>query len=334
MNSSVSSSLTFGILNQLSQLGIDNDVIIEKCDINRYELNKKHGRISSQAHYALLDECRPYQKTFFAQSGLENAYSLFPELFSLCCNEASLADAIRSYVRYRALIGNCDLCEVEVTPNGLKVDYTDQGPNQMVSSAVANFAFLHDISSQYLVDFQAEIGFIHNNNIPEKMINRRFATKCLFGTSHNYFIIRSPLVNQANALFNQRLYQLQRRTLDNIHQTIQSSSFSASIENIIATLMTQHNLTCGHSTLNKVCEYLRISRWTLNNKLSNENQCFTDLYNKVRLNKAVVLLTETNKSMSEISELTRFSSQSVFSRFFRTQTNMSPIQFRKHTQLP
>ncbi|WP_238787091.1 helix-turn-helix transcriptional regulator [Vibrio fluvialis] len=168
--------------------------------------------------------------------------------------------------------------------------------------------------------------------MPYSVVNEKFNTHCHFGQSENYLLIQSPDLNEANPLFNRKLYQLQKNNLDHTKQEINNSTFAHSVENLLSTLIEKDEQNCGDRTLEKVCDTLKISRWTLNKKLGIENKCFTDIYNQVRLNKAVKLLSETNKSMSEISELTFFSSQSVFSRFFRTHTNMSPVQYRKSLQ--
>ncbi|MDV6249742.1 helix-turn-helix transcriptional regulator [Vibrio sp. EA2] len=332
MNGSVSNVLTSAMLQQLSVLGHDKDKVIQSCGINRYELNKKNGRISSSAHYALLEAFMPYQSRFFKDSGLEGMYSLFPELFSLCINEFSAKSAINSFIQYRSVVGSCDQCEVEVDKDTMKIKYTDTGPNKMISSALSNFVFIRDIISQYISDGKYEIGLTHTSLIPHHTVNEKLVTKCLFGQNENYFIVKSPKIHQKNKFFNENLYNLQKKNLNKINNDINQSKFSFIVEDIVSTLVSEQQLFCDQKILDYVCDTLKMSRWTLNKKLTVENTCFTDIFNKVRLDKAVKLLTETNKSMNEISELTRFSSQSVFSRFFRAHTNMSPNQYRKQVQ--
>lgn len=332
MNGSVSNVLTSTMLQQLSVLGHDTDKIIQSCGINKYELNKKNGRISSAAHYALLETFMPYQKRFFKDSGLEGMYSLFPDLFSLCINESSAESAMSSYIQYRAVIGSCDRSEVQVDQDTMKIKYTDTGPNKMISSALSNFVFIREIISQYISDGKYSVGLTHTNLIPHHTANEKLDTKCLFGQNENYLIVKSPQINKRNAFFNENLYRLQKINLDKVNNEINQSKFSFIVDDIVSSLVSEQLVFCDQKILDNVCDKLKMSRWTLNKKLAIENTCFTDIFNKVRLDRAVKLLTETNKSMNEISELTRFSSQSVFSRFFRTHTNMSPNQYRKQAR--
>ncbi len=332
MNGNVSNILTSAMLQNLSTVGRDKDEIIQKCGINRYELNKSHGRISSSSHYALLEELMPYQKRFFEGFGLEGMYSLFPELFSLCINESCARSAIESFVRYRALIGTCDRCEVQVEKDTMKITYTDTAPNKSISSALSNFVFIQEIINHYINEGEYSVSLTNANMVPHHIANEKLNTKCLFGQSENYLIVRSPFIHEKNNLFNENLHKFQTNNLNKATNELYRNKFSYMVENMVSALLSENEFFCDHKTLDKLCEKLRISRWTLNKKLGEENKCFTDIFNKVRLDKAVTLLAETNKSMNEISELTRFSSQSVFSRFFRTHTNMSPNQYRKQAR--
>lgn len=329
MNGNVSNVLTSAMLHHLSTLGRNTDELIKKCGINKHELSKKHGRISSSSHYSLLEEFMPYQKLFFKDSGLEGMYSMFPELFSLCINESSAKSAMESFIEYRSLIGSCDQCEVQTDKDTMKITYKDTGPNKMISSALSNFVFIQEIINQYIPDGKYSVSLTHTNYIPHHTANEKLNTKCLFGQSENYLIVKSSVLTERNNLFNENLYKLQKTSLNKIDKELSNNKFSHVVEDMVSLFVSDNEFYCDQKTLDKVCEKLRMSRWTLNRKLSEENQCFTDIFNKVRLDKAVTLLAETNKSINEISELTRFSSQSVFSRFFRTHTNMSPNQYRK-----
>lgn len=213
MTGSVSNLLTSAMLQQLSALGLNKEEIIQKCGINKYELNKTHGRISSRSHYALLEEFMPYQKQLFNDSGLEGMYSLFPEFFGLCINELSAKSAIRSFVQYRALIGNCDKCDVQIDKDAMKITYTDTGPNKMVSSALANFVFLKEIISQYIPDGEYSISLTHSNLVPHHTVNEKLNTRSLFGQNENHLIVKSPHIHKENELFNENLYKLQKNNI-------------------------------------------------------------------------------------------------------------------------
>jgi AraC-like DNA-binding protein len=60
-----------------------------------------------------------------------------------------------------------------------------------------------------------------------------------------------------------------------------------------------------------------------------DNLSFGDYIRKLRIEKALKLIEETDYSLSEISYLTGFSDQSHFTRIFRKQLGISPSAHRK-----
>ena len=86
------------------------------------------------------------------------------------------------------------------------------------------------------------------------------------------------------------------------------------------------------SVLEDICSNLNVSRWTLNRKLQNENTSFITLLKETKIKMACELLIESKHTMQEISESIGFSSQSVFSRFFKTNLSVSPLAFRDEHQ--
>lgn len=56
---------------------------------------------------------------------------------------------------------------------------------------------------------------------------------------------------------------------------------------------------------------------------------FGDYIRKLRIEKAIQLLTESNHSLSEIAYLTGFSDQSHFNRIFKKYTGKNPSEYRK-----
>ncbi|MDR6571159.1 chromate resistance protein ChrB domain-containing protein [Chitinophaga ginsengisegetis] len=60
-----------------------------------------------------------------------------------------------------------------------------------------------------------------------------------------------------------------------------------------------------------------------------DNLSFGDYIRKLRIDKAIQLLSSTNHSLTEIAYLTGFSDQSHFTRIFRIHTGKSPSAYKK-----
>ncbi|MDW6004653.1 AraC family transcriptional regulator [Vibrio mangrovi] len=330
MKKSVSNILARNMAQQLSSHHIDIQAILRKCGISEYELNRPNGRIPEQTHYQFMLETMKYSRYVYESSSIDSLFAMFPELIGLCMNESSSVQAAESFIRYRVLIGNCDRCGLQVDDNRIKLTYVDDGPEELSTSALGNFIIFRELLKSYLPVMSVQAGLTYVGTLSRSVVNDSLETQCLLNQSENYLIIESPYLQDANGHFNQRLNQLQKIQLDSMcHRIAEEQTFAAVVEELIESLLFHNNIHHENSVLDCVCRHLKISRWTLNNKLRQDNQSFTDVFNRVRLKKACELLAETRKSIKEISELAYFSSQAVFSRFFRLHANMSPVQYRK-----
>ena len=60
-----------------------------------------------------------------------------------------------------------------------------------------------------------------------------------------------------------------------------------------------------------------------------DNLSFGEYIRKLRIEKAIELLTNSEYSLTEIAYLTGFSDQSHFTRIFKTHTGKNPSSYRK-----
>jgi len=56
---------------------------------------------------------------------------------------------------------------------------------------------------------------------------------------------------------------------------------------------------------------------------------FGDYLERIRINKAKELIRNSNKAMSEISEIVGFSNQNYFNKVFKKVTGVNPLKYRK-----
>lgn len=79
-----------------------------------------------------------------------------------------------------------------------------------------------------------------------------------------------------------------------------------------------------------VCDKIGMSKASLYNKLKALTDMSCNEYiNKIRLERAIVLVKGTDKSFTEIADETGFSNSKYFSTCFKQYTGMTPTQFRK-----
>jgi hypothetical protein len=86
-------------------------------------------------------------------------------------------------------------------------------------------------------------------------------------------------------------------------------------------------------TLKQVSESLNVHPAYLSREFSKyfDDHTFGDYIRKLRIEKAIQLLNNSNHSMAEIAYLTGFSDQSHFNRIFKKHTGQRPSLFRKNS---
>jgi AraC-like DNA-binding protein len=84
-------------------------------------------------------------------------------------------------------------------------------------------------------------------------------------------------------------------------------------------------------SLKEVSEALQVHPAYLSREFSKyfDNLSFGEYIRKLRIEKAMLLLEQTNHSLSQIAYLTGFSDQSHFTRIFKKQTGQNPSDYKK-----
>ncbi len=331
MSGTVSNTLINYKLDLLSGLGIDIKPLIEKCNINSYNLNVQDGRVHYKQHVNLILATAEYSPYFRSEiSSINKLYELFPDLFGLCLNEKTVFDAIHNFLKYRFIMGDCDTVVLKSTKDQLLIEY--ENDNHHVNSASGHFLFLNELVQNYLEDFDLEVSFNNKPNINQSTINDKLKCICSYNTTKNSMLITSSKIHTQSNFFNKTLNNLQLNNLEQKRLKPNKETFKNNVESYINHLINSIYHDDDNSILEKTCAHFRLSRWTLNKKLNIENTSFSEILKNARINKACSLLKSTYKSIGEISDLCHFSSQASFNKFFKQNKNISPLQYRNGCQ--
>lgn len=88
-------------------------------------------------------------------------------------------------------------------------------------------------------------------------------------------------------------------------------------------------LHTGLLTVTYIAQELDLSRATLQRKLKDRGMTFQFARDQARIEKAKLYLEDPRISLAEISLLLAFSEQSAFTRFFKKEMQMTPMQYRR-----
>lgn len=341
MKRSVSNLLAKCFFNQLKDSGVSRaEDILEKCGISIYELNQPEGRITENTHFKLVEEVYKHKEIIneFIYSSCDKsdilvlAHLAFPELIGYSLNQETMFEAMSSFIENRFVIGDCDSITMIRNDHGIKITYINEGPKSIEDmSAIGNFIMLYKIARQYTTSGRVNIGFTGLHSQDRHYLNNYFEVKCQFNSNENFIAFENESMRGNNFNYNQPLNDLQKKLLLKKRESVyHKTSFASIISDVIEKTLARVGANgTDASILENVCSVMNMSRWTLNERLKSENTSFTDLLKALKVKMSCHLLSQTNKSIQEISELACFSSISAFSRFFNSNLNMSPLSYRK-----
>lgn len=319
------------------QLGEDPDAILRAAGLTTFDINSEQGRLSSTSHYRMLVLMQKYVGKIHEEiisEDINQRYEQYPELIGLCLNQPSPRAAINALLAYRAVIGNCDDVQVRAGALYTQYEYINQGPLSLAASqAISNFVIICQILRVYIPHLVVSVGFIGTPLRHFRQLDQFFGTHCRWEQGANTLSISNTMLDSSSDCYNRVLGQLQTAKLDRMCVDIREHiSFEHRVGELIRHKIRSGIMLSDDNFLMEICSAMNISRWTLNRKLQGEGGSFSTILKKVRMMEACRLLGEGAQPLQDISELVGFSSQSAFNRFFKANTNMTPLAYRNARQ--
>ncbi|WP_320152099.1 helix-turn-helix transcriptional regulator [uncultured Tolumonas sp.] len=333
MPKSVSNVIMRNVLHKLKGDGVNTRSIIEYCGVSDYEIERDNGRIAEHKHYRFMLKTKEYLQPvndFIFDNFMALSFQNHPDFFGICLNESSAKEALDSYIRYRIMIGNCDDLIKHAGVEKSSFEYINLGPKELgASQAIFNFIMLYSIVKNYSNSFNINVRFVGKPPQKKHLLDVFFNTQCLWEQNNNSIVFNNQELDRPRQDYNGSLNSMQKTRLNELCRKLESDSdYSSLIKEMIIHSIHLGRFDGDDSILEDICNNLSISRWTLNRKLQNENTSFITLLKETKIKMACELLIESKYTMQEISESIGFSSQSVFSRFFKTNLSVSPLAFR------
>ena len=199
---------------------------------------------------------------------------------------------------------------------------TEGGPFERINVNVSN-DYLDSFQRKTLDDLAKDIAIkIPNNALQE--INK------LLAQMEEAESLQKHQENVKKALFGYLIYLLSTMPRENKVESSAEILQNAPpiVLKIINYLNDNYDKKISLETLEKT---FFLSKTTLCKQFNQAINCtITDFLLNIRLNKAKYYLTETKKSMTEISSLCGFCSQNYFGLIFKQKTGLSPLNYRKH----
>ena len=325
------------MLTACQQRGGDPDAILATAGLTPFDIHREHGRILAHSHYRVLSLVQGYLRGFnegILSYDIAQLYENYPALISLCLNQPTPRAAIEALLTYRTVIGDCDDFQVRVGALHTQYEYINQGPTSLgASQAIPNFVILCRILRVYVPNLVVSVGFVGKPTAHHRQLDHFFGTHCRWEQAGNSIIIGNALLDARTDCYNGPLCHLQTSQLDHICTGIDEQ---VPFANLVADML-RHKIRSGvmesdENLLKGICSAMNISRWTLQRKLQEEGRSYSDILKQTKMMEACRLLGEGEQPLQNISDMVGFSSQSAFNRFFKANTNMTPLAYRNKRQ--
>jgi len=295
-------------------------------------LTEPGGRINAERHRRLVQ----YAQQLAPQRGMLDMdvphwFAQFSSVAHVCFNRPTLREALQELLQLRGLIGEFDFMLMREHGGRVEIDYLSEFcPSGGAMQALANFKMLSMVVRAYddgrpttfRTGFMgAAPWFAHN-------VSECFGAPARYHQARNSLTFDAHKLDQPYAQFNAVLAPHARQHAHAELQLLRDAQrFSARVEQAIVELLGKHSGDSA-SLLPALCDGLAINSWTLRRQLQQEKTSFRALELRAKSRESRRLLRETKMSVAEIGERLGFSSQSAFTRFFRTQFNLPPARYR------
>ncbi len=312
--------------------------------ISELLLHDPRGRIPAVQHLHLLHLLGPLQ---LVREELRMDWpqwlEAFPTYASVLANSMSLTGAIRELLRLRSLMGEVDVLIAHRQQDGWVFEYRMEGPARSSLCAYRHFALVELLARHYLPQTSAvaSIELIGLPFAPRQCFSELHDCVVRFGARHNRLMLTAPDADQP--------YRQHNPVLHHHHVTMAEAAMdqfkpAPSTRKLLEDWLSKvfHDAGSDHAghagcrpsdidpgmLLEAACGEFRLSRWSLQRRLREEDTSFSDVMEHSRATEAQRLLSGSTVTLTEIAHRLGFSALSAFSRFFSSHCGMTPSRYR------
>jgi AraC-like DNA-binding protein len=335
----VSNRIAVAAMHAAGSAGMQPEIFSARTGIAAQDLIDTNGRIDGARHRRVVELMASIGPN--VERLLDERCALFPDfpvLGNLCLNARTLREAIDAFITFRPIIGEFDFLFYKETPDWVRFEYIAEFAPGNCFQALANFHVLATLIRAYDGAHPTVFRVALTCSEPR----RSHTPGDFFGATMQYDAPANQMQFSAAALdrpfskFNPVLAPfLLEQTQKELSRVQQSGLFSARVADLVRDIIADESgeAATSSSLLAQICERLNTSRWTLRRQLQAEGLHFSELEARVKFKEACRLLTDTRFSVAQISEQLGFSSQSAFTRFFRSRHATPPVAFRQWAQI-
>lgn len=333
----VASPLVRTIMRAAEVGGMSSEEFVRRTGVTLEEVEDPTARIGRTKYERVLtvmDQLQPPAAPPGDTHGLDWSEANFPVLVAAWLNAPTLRVAVRNFLAYRPILGQFDGVTEREGDSMARVEYVAEGPQKFAPwQAAGNLSVLVHIVRAY---DQAEptrfaAGLVGPPPAPSVRAAREelLLGRVDYDQATNFLEFPRANLDTPFPRYNPALEGILTRRLDaELRTLMREASFALTVERALRRALAGSRGPDSERTLERLCDELRMTRWTIRRKLAEEGFTFKGIHATVKLEEARRLLGDTSLSLTEVSEQLGFNSQSSFTRFFRNEVGVPPLRYR------
>lgn len=311
------------------QLGLNPQPLLRTAGLSRTMLSDPERRIPAAAAVKLLEDSARQTgcDTFGLRMAESRQLSDFGVVSLLLIHQPTLRDALMTTMKYRHLLN--ELLAIHVEERGRTVVIREEfvpgpGPTSRQAIELAMGA-LYRLCGFLLGPHWKPHSVHFTHGPPENLLVHRRVFRCAteFDREFNGIVCdaadltyRNPSADPAMAVYVKRLVESL--------PTPDKNSITTDVRKDLYILMPM-----GQATIEQVAHGRGMNVRTLQRRLEEANETFSDILNSVRTDLAVRYMENRNYSLQVVGRLLGFSAPSSFTRWFSAEFGMAPRAWRK-----
>lgn len=168
--------------------------------------------------------------------------------------------------------------------------------------------------------------FEHGPPLDRRLHNQLFGQFIEFDCAYNCVVCDRKILDDSNPFADAAMARYAQKLIDDTVKLPESDTLN-NVRRAILLL-----LPSGRCSIEKVSEHLGVRPRTVQRHLSEHHQSFSSLVNEVRRDLATRYVLESDRSLTDISEILGFNVLSSFSRWYLTQFGSSAKKNRAQRQ--
>tara|TARA_R110002074_G_scaffold5503_1_gene27092 strand:- start:445 stop:1470 length:1026 start_codon:yes stop_codon:yes gene_type:complete len=325
VNSSTAKTLVSYLMSKgLNQADIEKELKFKLHFVENLDVSLPLPIYQSLWDLAIDHTHEPYLGLKLAQSPYNNEMGLVSHVFF---NSLNLREGLKQYIRYYSLINESITVQLSANKGRAIVSYFCHNKNAYCSQDIEHTLALsvtrikENISKEITLD---EVHFEHSCH-DLKHYENFFSCPVYFNQKQSSLIFKEKYLDYTFPKKSTHLFHFLTNHLEQLLSKLKKKeSLSDQVRRII-----EKSLSSGEFDAENIASELHMSRPTLYRKLKSEGFSFHEIVDKVRKDKAELLLSKNQHTLSEIAFLLGFSELSSFSRAFKKWTGSSPAKFIK-----